>query len=539
MKIGKLSVIVGVATLAAVLLLIGTVSASGPGTTEGDAGKQVLTGSAVAAATTPIPWEGSTSLPPYVGKPAKSHPLPPAKAPQNPFFAPNPFGNAHNDTWMSDTYDIAGPLGRNPIVWSSNLAAALKPDAKPPYPFQCGLPAFDRYGRIVSVCSGWEQTTVVLVDPDSLEVLTHLDLPAAGSQAAGLGAGYMVLDSLDRAWSPIGDKIIVMQQNGAPDNTTFFYTQYDLSSVVPRGDVIGSLLPDYAGRIWFVVRTIGRIGVFDPATGIAKYFELGNGEQIANSFAIDGMDAYVVSTKRMYRLRAGDDNVPYVVWSAGYQNDYPVTPKPGQLSGGSGTTPTILDHGNFVAIADNAYQTHVVVYRTAERLGPKEDRLVCEAPVFEEGKGAVEDSLVGSGRSLIVSNNYGYVLNLSTLVAPPTEPGVARVDIDANGKGCHKIWTNTEVNPGSYGAKLSTRTGLAYLVARKLDPSRKAPPDYPDGLNVWYWTAIDFRTGETVWEQLAGTGRWFDGYWPLSSIGPNGAIYTVGYGGIFAMRDSR
>ena len=72
MKIGKLSVIVGVATLAAVLLLVGTVSASGPGTTEGDAGKQVLTGPAVAAATTPIPWEGSTSLPPYVGKPAKT-----------------------------------------------------------------------------------------------------------------------------------------------------------------------------------------------------------------------------------------------------------------------------------------------------------------------------------------------------------------------------------------------------------------------------------------------------------------------------------
>ena len=108
--------------------------------------------------------------------------------------------------------------------------------------------------------------------------------------------------------------------------------------------------------------------MFDPATGIAKYLELGKGEQIANSFAIDGMDAYVVSTKKMYRLRAGDDNVPYVVWSAGYQNDFPVTPKPGQLSGGSGTTPTILDDGKYVAIADNAIQTHIVVYRTRRQV---------------------------------------------------------------------------------------------------------------------------------------------------------------------------
>jgi hypothetical protein len=308
--------------------------------------------------------------------------------------------------------------------------------------------------------------------------------------------------------------------------------------VVPAGDVIGSLLPDYAGRIWFVVRAIGRIGMFDPATGIAKYLELGKGEEIANSFAIDGMDAYVVSTKKMYRLRAGDDNVPYVVWSAGYQNDFPVTPKPGQLSGGSGTTPTILDDGKYVAIADNGIQTRIMVYQTDAKSMTEEERIVCREAVFKEGRGAVEDSLAGSGRSLIVSNNYGYVLDLSTLVAQPTEPGVARVDIDANGKDCHVVWTNTEVNPGSYGAKLSTQTGLAYLVARKLDPSVTTPA-YPDGMSVWYWTAIEFRTGKTVWEQLAGTGRWFDGYWPLSSIGPNGAIYTVGYGGIFAMRDSR
>ena len=149
MKLDRHSFIVGLVALAAVLLLIGTVSAAGPTT------KTHAAGSAVAAAITPVPNEGTTNLPAYTGAPVKAHPLPPANAPQSPFLAPNPFCNPHNDTWMSDTYDIAGPLGRNPIVWSSNLAAALKPDAKPPYPFQCGLPAFDRYGRIVSVCTGW------------------------------------------------------------------------------------------------------------------------------------------------------------------------------------------------------------------------------------------------------------------------------------------------------------------------------------------------------------------------------------------------
>jgi len=378
---------------------------------------------------------------------------------------------------------------------------------------------------------------VVLVDPDSLEVLTHLDLPPATSQASGLGAGYMVLDNLDRAWSPIGDKIIVMQQNGAPDNTTLSYKQYDLSSVVPAGDVINSLVPDFTGRMWFVVRDSGVVGLLDPKTGAVQSLKLGTGEKIANSFSVDGLDAYVVSTGKLYRLTAGADNIPRIVWSAGYKNDYPVTPKPGQISTGSGTTPTILDHGKYVAIADNATQTHVVVYRTAARLGPKEDRVVCEQPVFKPGLGAIEDSLVGSGRSLIASNNYGYVFNKATLLSPPTEPGVARVDIDPNGKGCTNVWTNYDVNPGSYGAKLSTKTGLIFLVSRKSDMTRQ-DAQHPYGLDVWYWTTIDFRTGQTVWEKMAGTGPGFDGYWPLGFLGPNGAFYESGYMGIFALRDT-
>ena len=525
-------VVLGVSVIL-VLGFIVTANAQGPVTDDEFSAKREPAVSLAAAAVTPIPWEGDTSLPPYIGEPAKAHPLPPTKASQNPFFAPNPFSNYHNDTWMSDTYDIAGPLGRAPKAWSSNLAAALKSPETTKL-FHCGTLAFDSHGRIVTICSNSVQTTAVLMDPDSLEVLTYLDLPKAGGQTAGLGAGYMMLDNLDRAWSPIGDQIVVVKQTGGPDHTTFSYKRYDLSSVVPAGDAINSLVPDFKGRIWFVVRYSGIVGVLDPDTGSVQQLRLG--EEISNSFAMDGMDAYIVTTVRLYRLTAGDDNVPHMVWAAPeYQNIH--SKKDGQLSAGSGTTPTLLDHGKYVAIADNANQTHVVVYRTAEQLGPKKDRVVCEAPVFDPGAGAVEDSLVGSGRSLIVSNNDGYTYDLQH-PEYQTVPGVARVDIDRNGKNCDAVWTNSQVNPASYGAKLSTKTGLIYIVAVKLDPSRKST-DYPEGVTVWYWTAIDFRTGETVWEQLAGTGRWFDGYWPLSFIGPKGALYTAGNGGIFAVRDTR
>src|SRR4029434_11295114 len=81
--------------------------------------------------------------------------------------------------------------------------------------------------------------------------------------------------------------------------------------------------------------------------------------------------------------------------------------KPSQVDAGSGTTPTILP-GGLVAITDNADPMNVVVYRTARHLPRRLSRVVCEVPVFRKGASATENSLLGSGRSLIVENNYGY-----------------------------------------------------------------------------------------------------------------------------------
>jgi hypothetical protein len=286
-------------------------------------------------------------------------------------------------------------------------------------------------------------------------------------------------------------------------------------------------MPDFNGRIWFDTRKNGIVGVLDPATGSVQHLHLD--EEIANGFAIDHNDAYFVSVKKLYRLTAGDDNMPHVVWSAEYENIGSM--KPGQYSPGSGTTPTILGHGEYVAIGDNAAQLHVVVYRTTEQLGPKEERVVCQVPVFGYGLSSVEDSFVGSGRSIVLANNYGASVDPTTFLSAPSEPGVARVDIAPNGKSCELVWTNTTVTPASFGPKLATKTGLVYLFARRPDPV--------SGVDVWYWTAVDFRTGETVWQRLVGTGRWFDGYWPLPFLGPDETGYMATYGGIVAIRDTR
>jgi hypothetical protein len=182
---------------------------------------------------------------------------------------------------------------------------------------------------------------------------------------------------------------------------------------------------------------------------------------------------------------------------------------------------------------------HVVVYRTDTRLDPGEERIVCEVPVFNEGKGALDNSLMGVGRSLIVFNNYGYDLNASMYQreSPPSEPGIARVDVDPNGKGCNNsqpVWKNDNVIVMDEAMKLSTRTGLVYAVTRKYDTEGYESP----GLSVFYLSAIDFRTGEVVWERMMGTGWNFDGFSAVY-LGPNGTAYIGQYGGVVAVRDTR
>ena len=466
MKLSKRSVIIVVVALAALLLLIGTVSASTP------AVETNLAAPAVAAAVTPIPWAANTSLPEYIGAPAKAHPLAPARVPQNPFLAPNPFNYVHNDAWASDVYDIAGPLGRDPAVLSTTLAEARRNPSS--IVFGCSGDVIDSHGRLILSCTGPGEWSLVMVDPATLEVLTYMYLPVPVDQASSWATAYLYLDNNDRVVMPVVDgntvKIMVVQtlESAGKPHFEVVGEGYDISSYIGPGDNINGLMADWQGRIWFVVRTAATVGVLDPATGAIKTLALEG--SITNGFSMDRDAAYIVTTAKMYRVEAGPDGVPHKVWEEGYENVG--FKKPGQLSAGSGTTPTILGNGKYVAITDNADQLHVVVYRTDAQLTPGKQRIVCEVPVFKAGAGADENSLIGSGLSLVAYNAYGN--DFDKLFVPPSSrrrmsPVWQRVDIDPNGKGCTKVWENDSVTVSDEVHKLSTKTGLIYAIGRKWD----------------------------------------------------------------------
>ena len=474
---------------------------------------------AVPATAEPIPSVGLPSLPTFEGAPATAKKIKrPTRPPQNPFLAPDPNSNIHNDSWMTDAYRRSGPLGNSLVATSEAMPPAL-----------CGSLAFDRRGRIVSVCpSLLAPPQARIIDTQTLEIVASLDLPNApdppGTEAHQnfTGGGYFFLDDRDRMWVPTKtDHIQVLGQS--PDGSRLeLRRDYDLAPVLdPETERITSALPDYDGLIWFVTKANGKVGTLDRRTGELRVITLG--EEIENSFAVGEDGVYIVSDQRMYRFRANRAGRPRIVWSSGYPNSGIV--KPSQVNAGSGTTPTLMT-GGYVAITDNADPMNVVVFRTARRLHG-ERRKVCTQPVFGAGASATENSLITAGRSLIVENNYGYQNPFGPMTGALTEPGFARVDLDRDGEGCRLRWTNTDARAPSVVPKLSTKTGLIYAYTRPPDPVAEG----------YYWIAIDWRSGRTVWSRYAGSGLPYNNNYAGLALGADGTAYLGVTGGMVTLRD--
>jgi len=147
------------------------------------------------------------------------------------------------------------------------------------------------------------------------------------------------------------------------------------------------------------------------------------------------------------------------------------------------------------------------------------------------GKGAscTENAPIGFAREgakgleypLIVENNYGYQSWISTYEGSSTVGGITRVDAVPDGKGGYVakvVWTSSEVSPTTV-PKLSLATGLIYLYTKDARS---------DGIDAWYFTAVDFETGKTVFKILTGTGLGYNNNYAPITIGPEGGTAYVG-----------
>ena len=77
--------------------------------------------------------------------------------------------------------------------------------------------------------------------------------------------------------------------------------------------------------------------------------------------------------------------------------------------------------------------------------------------------------------------------------------------------------------------KLSAANGIVYTYTK--DPQ-------PDNQDAWYLTALDFRTGKTLFKRLGGEGLGHNNNYAPVTLGPDGTAYVGVLGGLIGLRDA-
>ncbi|MFF1923306.1 hypothetical protein ACFVW8_22375 [Streptomyces sp. NPDC058221] len=481
----------------------------------------------------------------YAGAPATATPVPGQAPPQHPFLAPNGRSGMHADAAGSGTHPYPGPLGRDPEVSSEQIA---------PIGGECATTTFDSAGRLITVCGTFTGFLLKLLDPRTLDTLAEYALPQRSSTVEAItrldfskifkdtsGGAYFYLDNQDRVVLADSRQHIqrIAHEQAADGSWRFLAVDdWDLTGQVPHDcvswtnlypsgtcDPVTSVMPDWQGRIWWVTR-LGRVGTVDPGTDAVRSVQLA-GEEIQNSFSVAEDGVSIVTDHALYSFAASADGTPAVQWRQTY--DRGTGTKPGSVNQGSGTTPDLFGDGDdYVAITDNADdRMNVLVYRRGPGV-PDAQRLVCKVPVFGSGASTTDNSMISWGNSLVVENNYGYENLTSLLLGRSVVGGAARIDVRPDGSGCDTVWQSAVRSPSTV-PKLSTANGLLYFYEKQ--PSSL-------GIDAWYLTAVDFRTGERRWTKLTGTGPSYDNNWAPVTIGPDGTAYVGVFNGIVAVRDT-
>jgi hypothetical protein len=477
-------------------------------------------------------------VPDFIGDIATLKPIEAAEIPQNPSMGANPWTCIHNDSYMSDTYPVMGPLGSSPEVISTWLGTPADPVAI------AVTIVFDQMGLLVTApvmmrmaeAKAWVQLT--LINPKDLSTLAVLPLPKEIISGSGFrpSGSYFFIDNEDRIIIGTNERTIWVVSHSQDDETKKWKFEeppgiWDLQGPIPEGDSIEALQPDWSGRLWFTSKG-GVVGALDMGTGTVLDSINLPGERIVNGHASaedkDGKSGgvFIATTLAMYRFDfkspEGETKGKIVTtWRTTYDAGTHV--KEGQTDIGTGTTPTLMGD-KYVTITDNGQPSmHVLVYNR------ENGQLVCSEPVFQPGQASNENSLIATEKSIIVENNFGYKdATKDTTHGRTTKPGIARIDVEND--VCRTVWTNESVSIPSVVSKMSLANGLIYTYTKPKGPGTTDP---------WYFTAIDFETGEVVFKQLAGYGIMYNNHYAGAYIGPDGTLYVGVLGGIVAMRDGK
>ena len=413
----------------------------------------------------------------------------------------------HGDPESTDSTGHRGP-GR-----TGHLAASSVPGGV------CAATFIDSGGYPISLCTAYlagdppqvATPVVTLFHPRTAQVLARLPL----TKGQLLGGVYGFLDDRDRVVVADGSgRILRVGHHRTADGPRL---RIDAATDISRhlgGDGVTGLAPDHRGRTWFAT-TGGVVGTVtaDGRIGTAR---LPKGERLGNGLTIRRGGASVLTTHALYEMRADATGVPRIVWRRPY--DRGAARRPGQLTWGSGTTPTYFGPGGdgWVAIVDNAAVPKLLVYRSDDGAP------VCRMRAFAAPRQGTENSPMAWGDSLVIPSTYGFqyppmaVTGHSVPAFAPFRGGMTRIDV-RDGE-CRRVWETTTDRMATL-PRLSRADGLIHGLAYgpyTPGPQQVGPVNY---------AAIDVATGRRVVTRRVASAPVDEPLQLTGMIGPDGALW--------------
>ena len=437
------------------------------------------------------PGGGAWVVPAYTGRPVSAQPLPEPR--------PGSVGGAPTVS------DLPAPLGLSVEVESAWFGAE-----------HCGTLLPDTHERLAALCTSRSGIRLKVLDPRTLRPVATQELPDPPAADACAEPAPPVLDPAGNVLVATGDRRLlqVATADAADEPALVTDAVVDLAPVVPAGDCVVAVVLDAAERTWFATAG-GLVGV---VVGDAAPVVLDLGEPVSQPLAADRDGVYVTTVEAVHRV-VTSAGAPLVGWRTAYETGS--GRKPGQRDAGSGSGAVLLEGdagaGPLLAFTDNANpRMHVVVLRAVD------GGQVCRTQVFEDDASATEAALVPVEGGVVVTNGHGWTGPWRGLLGRRPSGGIARVEAD-----CRTAWTSPEVAPTS-GTTLSRATGLLYAWTKRRSWV---------GVDAWYLTALDARTGRTAWSARGGTGAWADDDGGPVTIGPGGAAFVGTRAGLVRVVD--
>jgi hypothetical protein len=462
---------------------------------------------------------------------------------QHPHMAENGTSSIHNDAYMSDYYpDLQAP-------WFGPEGANVTVKTEDEYIGGLGICATHTFdpirGNLLTVCvdptvkignTVVKQGSIQLVvmNPETLNVIAYENLGESAHMSFG-GGGYFYMDDNGYAVIPRDGRIItrkvVYHRGFAAIISGPTYELEDSSGpLLGPDETLASVLPDAQGNLWWMTEgaedQAPKVGYVEPATGEVSWTTLtsydGEPETIRNSLATDASGGmFVVSTHAIYRFEASADGV-HTQWEGRYERGS--RQKPGTVSKGSGTTPTLLDFAGreLVAIVDNAdpYMNLVIYDRDDAGLTDP----VCTAPLFSQqpelsGKTATENTVIALPNGFVVENNYGYVGPNDVGGDATTTPGLSRVQLTPLRRGriaCWEAAVNAEIVVPSAVPKAADSDPIVYVYDKRAE--------------MWHFTGLYADTLDEAFTVEVGPtnqlGTTLNNSYAPVTFGPDGSVYV-------------